>query len=72
VNTYCIYNNEEFLSVFCVTRSTFKRVVTLIKDNPVRQGKNVDKQSKHFVPEIHVLATLKFFGAEGNQNSSKR
>ncbi len=72
VNTHCIYNNEEFLSVFRVTRSTFHRVVTLIKDNPVLQGKNVDKQSKHFVPEIHVLATLKYFGAEGNQNSSKR
>jgi hypothetical protein len=69
VNTHCIYNNEEFLSVFHVTRSTFNRVVTLIKDNPVLQGKNVDKQSKHFVPEIHVLATLKFFGAESNQNS---
>jgi hypothetical protein len=72
VNTHCIYNNEEFLSVFHVTRSTFNRVVTLIKDNPVLQGGNVVKQSKHFVPEIHVLATLKYFGAEGNQYSSKR
>ncbi len=33
VNTHCIYNNEEFLSVFRVTRSTFHRVITLIKDN---------------------------------------
>jgi hypothetical protein len=71
VNTQLIYNNEEFLSMFHVTRSTFSRIVTLVKDNPVLQGKNVDKQSKHFVPEVHLLATLKFFGAEGNQNGSK-
>ncbi len=31
--------------VFCVTRSAFNRIITLIKENPVLQGKNVDKQS---------------------------
>jgi hypothetical protein len=46
--------------MFRVTRSTFSRTVTLVKDNPVLQGKNVDKQSKHFVPEVHLLANLKF------------
>jgi hypothetical protein len=72
LNKESIYNNDEFLSVFHVTRSTFKRIVALVKDNPVLQGQNSEKQSKHFVPEIHLLATFKFFGAEGNQGGSKQ
>jgi hypothetical protein len=62
-----IYNNDEFLNIFCVTRTTFPRIVALIKDNPVLQGRNSEKQSKHFVPELHMLAALKFVGAVGNQ-----
>jgi hypothetical protein len=37
---------------------------TLVKDNPILQGKNFRRYSKHFVPE--------FFGAEDNLGSSKR
>jgi len=58
--------------VFCVIRSTFTRIVALVKDNPLLQGKKCEKQSKHFVPEIHLLATLKLFEAEGNQGGSKQ
>ncbi len=47
-------------------------IAALLKDNPVLQGQNFEKQSKHFVPEIHLLATFKFFGAERNQNGSKQ
>jgi len=46
--------------------------VALVKDNPLLQGKKCEKQSKHFVPEIHLLATLKLFEAEGNQGGSKQ
>jgi hypothetical protein len=47
-------------------------LVALIKDNPILQGKNFRRHSKHFVAELHLLATLKFFGAEGNLGSNKR
>jgi hypothetical protein len=43
--------------------------VALIKDNPVIQGRNLEKQSKHFVPKIHMLAALKFLVS---QQSTKR
>jgi len=46
--------------------------VALVKDNPLLQGKKCEKQSKHFVPEIHLLAALKLFEAEGNQGGSKQ
>jgi hypothetical protein len=71
VNTQSIYDNEEFFSVFHVTRSTFTEIVTHVKNNHVLQGENIDKQSKHFVLEIHLLVTLNFFGAEDNQKGSK-
>ncbi len=67
LNKDIIYNNDEFLSIFCITRTTFSRIVALVKDNPVLKGQNSEKQSKHFVPELHMLATLNVFGAEGNQ-----
>ncbi len=72
LNKDIIYNNGEFLSVFRVTRCTFMRLLALEKDNQVHQGQNSEKQSKHFVPEVHLLVTLKNFGAEGNQGGSKR
>ncbi len=71
LNKESIYNIDEFLSVVCVTRSTFKRIVSLVKENPVLQGQTSEKQSKHFMPEIHFLATFNFFYAEGNQGGSK-
>ena len=72
INTTLIYNDDEFLCCFRSTRSTFLRLVALIKDNPILQGKNFRRHSKHFVAELHLLATLKFFGAEGNLGSNKR
>lgn len=44
LNKESIYNNDEFLSVFRVTRSTFKRIVSLVKENPVLQGQTSEKQ----------------------------
>jgi hypothetical protein len=35
------------------------RIVALMKNNPVLQGQNSEQQYKQFVPEIHLLATLK-------------
>jgi hypothetical protein len=47
-------------------------IVALVKDNLVLQGHNSEKQSKHFVPDVHLLGTFKFFSTEGNQGCSKQ
>jgi hypothetical protein len=72
VNTTTIYNDDEFLATFRVTRGTFSRLLDLIKDSPHLQGRNPQKQSQHFSPHLHLLAALKFFGAEGNHGSPIR
>lgn len=35
------------------------RFVVLVKDNPVLQGQNSEKQSYHFVVKIHMLSVFK-------------
>ncbi len=48
------------------------RFVVLVKENPVLQGQNSEKQSKHFVVKIHALAALIFLvhrGTKAAQNN---
>ncbi len=55
-----IYNDEEFLAQFCITHGTIQRHVELVKDSPYLGGRNSQKQSQHFVPELHLLVALEF------------
>lgn len=58
-------------SHFRVARITFGEILSLVQDSPMLQGKHSERQLEHFSPEVHLLATFKWFHAQGNHGSHR-
>jgi hypothetical protein len=58
-------------SHFSVARITFGKILSLVQDSLMLQGKHSERQLKLFSPEVHLLATSKWFHAQGNQGSHR-
>jgi hypothetical protein len=55
VNSNEINNNEELLARFHLTYcGAFSRLIELIKGSPYLQGRNAQKQSLDYLPELLV------------------
>jgi len=59
---------DEFLYKYRMTRESFKRIVDLIKDNPLFASKGRGKKQRSVSHQL--LVALKFFGSEGNAQSN--
>jgi len=59
------YNDEEFLCHFRLDRQHFLTLLELIRDHPRINIQNAGYRH-HGSVELHLLVTLKYFGAEGN------
>jgi hypothetical protein len=63
-------NDTEFLSHFRVSRSAFRKLVALIRDDPVYQS--APHRTFRGEADLHLLILLKFLGTYGNDNTSPK